>query len=88
MDKQLREALEQIHYEMDRTKFVDADDERVLRELLDDVRRLLESIEQRAEHHESVRERLAHLIGRFEETHPTLTANMGRLADALGRLAV
>jgi len=88
MDKHLRETLEQIHHEMEKTRFVDATDERVLRELLDDVQRLLDAVEQRAEHHESIRERLAHLMDRFEEEHPTLAANMGRLADALGRLAV
>jgi hypothetical protein len=88
LDKQLRESLEQIHHDIEHAEFVDADDERILRELLDDIRRLLEAAERRAEHHESVRDRLAHAIDRFEETHPTLTANLGRVSDALGRLAV
>lgn len=88
MDKQLRDTLEQIHQEIEKTTFVDAADEVVLRELLEDIRRLLESVEHRPEHHESIRERLAHVVDRFEETHPTLAANMGRVAEALGRIAV
>jgi hypothetical protein len=88
MDKHLRETLEQIHVEIEKTKFVDAGDEAVLRELMEDIRRLLEGAEQRSEHRESIRERLTHTIDRFEETHPTLAANMGRVAEALGRLAV
>jgi hypothetical protein len=88
MDKHLHDTLEQIHLEIEKTTFIDARDEVVLRELLEDIRRLLEGIEQPALHQESIRERLAHLMDRFEETHPTMTANMGRIAEALGRIAV
>ena len=88
MDKQLRNTLEQIHLEIEKTTFVDEGDEAVLRELLEDIRRLLEGVEQRPEHQESIRERLAHMMDRFEESHPTLAANMGRMAEALGRIAV
>jgi len=88
MDKQLRNTLEQIHLEIEKTTFVDEGDEAVLRELLEDIRRLLEGVEQRPEHQESIRERLTHMMDRFEESHPTLAANIGRMAEALGRIAV
>jgi hypothetical protein len=87
MDKHLRDNLEQLHHEIEKAKFVDANDERLLRELLDDIHRLLESKE-RGEQDESLTERLGHAIEQFEESHPTLTANLARLSDSLGRIAV
>ena len=88
MDKHLRENLEQLQREIEQTKFVDANDERLVRELLDDIHRLLESSEHRGEPDESLAERLGHAIERFEESHPTLTANLARLSESLGRIAV
>ena len=88
MDKHLRDNLEQLHREIETAKFVDANDERLLRELVDDIRRLLESSERGREPHETLTERLAHAIDQFEESHPTLTANLARLSASLGRIAV
>jgi uncharacterized protein DUF4404 len=88
MDKKLRESLEHIHREIENATFVDPGDEALVRELLDDIRNLLESKERRSEQHDSLTERLGHAIERFEESHPTLTANLARLSDSLGRAAV
>jgi len=88
MDKHLKENLEQLQREIEQAKFVDANDERLWRELLEDIRRLLESNERRGEPDESLTERLGHAIEQFEESHPTLTANLARLSEALGRIAV
>jgi hypothetical protein len=88
MDKHLRENLEQLQHEIENAKFVDENEERFLRELLDDIRRLLESKERRAEPHDSLTERLGHAMEQFEESHPTLTANLARLSESLGRIAV
>ena len=88
MDKHLRENLEQLHHEIENTKFVDAKDEQLWRELLDDIRRLLESKEGGGEQHDSMAERLGTAIEQFEESHPTLAANLARLSESLGRIAV
>jgi hypothetical protein len=91
MDPHLRETLEQMHRELHdevaRSKFVDEHDEALLRELLEDIRRLLESAE-RGDHEEPLTDRLSRAIEQFEESHPTLTATMTRLSQALGRIAV
>jgi hypothetical protein len=88
MDKHLRDSLEQLQRDIEQTEFVDGKDEQELRELHADIQRLLDSSERGGEQHESLAERLGHAIDRFEESHPTLTANLARLADALGRTAV
>jgi Domain of unknown function (DUF4404) len=88
MDKHFHDSLEQLQQEIEETRFVNAADERLLRELLDDIARLLESSERRREQHDSLVERLRGAIERFEESHPTLTTNMARLSEALGRIAV
>ena len=37
---------------------------------------------------ESIMERLREAIGLFEQTHPTLTAAIGRLADTLANIGI
>jgi hypothetical protein len=91
MDKHLREHLEQLHreIEVEGGKVVDAADKALLAELLVDLQRLLDApAASEPDSDETVTERLAHAIDEFEESHPTLTATLSRLADALGRLAV
>ena len=91
MDKQLREHLEQLHreIEIEGDKFVDAADKKLLAELLADLHRVLDSAEARAaDDEEPLADRVAHAIETFEESHPTLTAMLARLSEALGRIAV
>ena len=63
---------------------------RKVAELLLDLHRVLESagLATEADADEPVTERVAHAIENFEESHPTLTATLSRLAEALGRIAV
>jgi len=85
----LHETLEHLHEEIEKAKFVGPADEALLRELMDDIRELLEAAaERRGEEHESIRERLKDAVEHFADSHPTLTSNIKRLADALGRAAV
>ena len=87
--KQLRRTLERLHDEIEETKFVDANDEQLLRDLLADITRLLDAATERREaEEESIGERLSEAIQRFEKSHPTLAANIERVIDAFGRLAV
>ena len=51
------------------------------------LKSLLES-EERSEEHESLADRLRNAAGHFEESHPTLTAAVGRIADALSAIGV
>lgn len=87
--KQLRRTLERLHEEIEETDFVDANDEKLLRELMADITRVLDaSAERREVEEESIGERLSEAIQRFEKSHPTLAANIERVIDAFGRLAV
>jgi hypothetical protein len=87
VDKHLKDNLEQLHREIEKTEFVDPKDERLLHELLEDIRRLIESSERPHEQHDSLAERLGHAIEQFEESHPTLTATLARLSESFGRIA-
>jgi hypothetical protein len=91
MDKQLREHLEQLHREIEAesAKVADASDKALLAELLGDLDRVLRAARPAgADAEEPLSERLANAIDNFEESHPTLTATLSRLAEALGRIAV
>jgi hypothetical protein len=92
MDKQLRAHLEQLHrdIELEGSKVIDAADRELLTELLDDLHRVLASTDPggTAGGDEPVTARVSHAIEQFEESHPTLTATLAQLAEALGRIAV
>ena len=85
---QLRRTLAQLHQEIEKTEFIDPKDEALLRGLMRDIRALLEASAAKRGEHRSLGDRLKDAIERFEDSHPTLTANMQRVADALGRAAV
>ena len=84
----LRNALTQLHEEIEKTTFLDPKDEALLRELMGDIGDLLEASAAKRGGRESLGERLKDAIERFEDLHPTLTANIQRVADTLGRAAV
>jgi Domain of unknown function (DUF4404) len=69
-----------------------------LREAAREIERALGALQERgnggageargAEDADSLRRRLQEAIGRFEESHPTLTAVVGRVIDALSDLGI
>jgi ElaB/YqjD/DUF883 family membrane-anchored ribosome-binding protein len=97
MPKQhLRETLQELHEELESTDSVDKENRELLRELMQDIRHLLEksgepsSAEQTSwqERHRSLQDRLRHSAQDFEESHPSLTMALRRVIDALQWMSV
>jgi len=85
----LREELERLHEELQRTPSIDAESRQLLSELARDIRTLLErSDDERSESDASLGERLREATERFEESHPALTSLVGRIADQLSRMGI
>lgn len=85
MEKQhLRDLLQQVHSELDRTESMDPESRRLLRGLMDDIHKTLEEgkdEEETALH--TFREDLENSARQFEVRHPTITAAIVQLIDAL-----
>ncbi len=82
----LRERLDQLHAELAKTESVDERSREALESLLRDIQALLE--QSGAQPQPSLRERLSQATRDFEESHPTLSATLGRVADALSNLGI
>ena len=83
----LREDLLRLKQELERSDSLDPDSRARLAEITADIESLLESEEAGAPH-ESLADRLRSAAEHFEESHPTLTAAVGRIADALSAIGI
>ena len=83
---ELSRRLSDLHAELARTQSVDPQS----RELLEHVRRDIESVLERSDEsgRSSLRDRLEAAIEHFETSHPLLTATMGRVMDQLANLGI
>jgi hypothetical protein len=87
--EQLRKHLEALHSELASTSSVDEGSKRLLEEVLTDIHGLLERTEPAGEdEHQSLGDRLLEATRDFEESHPTLSAAVGRVVDALANLGI
>ena len=82
----LREKLAELHAELAKTESVDERSREALEHLLRDIQALLEESGERQ--HASLSERISQATRDFEESHPTLSATLGRVADALSNLGI
>jgi hypothetical protein len=86
---ELHQTLQQLHEELARAQRLDPESERLLRELLADISKILDRETADAPVEGSgVIERLTDASKQFEEHHPRLVTAIGRLADALSRIGV
>ena len=83
---ELERRLSELHAELARTQSVDPES----RELLEHVRRDIESVLERSDERgqSTLRGRLEAAIEHFETSHPVLTATMGRVMDQLANLGI
>jgi hypothetical protein len=87
--EQLREHLEALHSELASTPSVDERSKQLLEEVLTDIHGLLERTEPAAEdEHQSLGDRLREATRHFEDSHPTVSAAVGRVVDALSNLGI
>ena len=90
---QLHEHLRQLHTELEHGPPVDDDTRALLRTILDDINRLLQTPgasptpESTPEHdHDTIIGRLKDATWELEESHPKLTTAASQLAEAIGRI--
>ena len=84
----LRETLEELERELERSEAVDERSRERLAHVLGEVRELLgEDVEPRDEHR-SLLDRLREATRDFEEEHPALAETIGRVAAALSNLGI
>jgi predicted component of type VI protein secretion system len=82
----LRRMLEQLHTELQRADTIDDSSRELLRSVVGDIEDLLER--KQGAQPESIIERLREAVRAFENTHPTLTDAIGRVADALAGIGI
>ena len=84
----LRELLEKLHTELERTNVTDEAERERLRHLEADIRSLLERSGENVETDESVLERLQDSIDHFETTHPQLTLMISQISTILSNAGI
>lgn len=89
-DPTLRELLEQLHKELERTETVDEQGNEMLRHLDADIRKLLKrsGSEAKIEPEEPIFERLQDTIDHFEITHPRLTMLLSEMMTILSNAGI
>lgn len=87
-DQNLRELLERLHTELDRTGTVDEKGNEMLRHLDADIRDLLERSGTKTETDESMLERFQDAIDHFETTHPSLTLTLSEIMTILSNAGI
>ncbi len=85
--ERLKEDLLRMRQELERSDSLAPDTRARLEEIAADIESMLES-EERREGHESLADRLRSAADHFEESHPSLTAAVGRIADALSAIGI
>ncbi len=89
MKKQLREHLEQLQSELAGAAALDEESKKLIDSVLQDVQELLDHTESATSHEpHGLAERLRDATRQFEESHPTLSAAVGRVMDTLTNLGI
>ena len=87
--QELRRRLAELHAELERVPAVDAEARAALEQVMREIREVLARSEGAPPREEaSLAERLRDAGRHFEESHPTLTATLGRVVDALAALGI
>ncbi len=86
--EQLRETLELLHQQLGEAKDVDADMAAKLSGAIDDIATVLDEKSDADYEPASLGERLGEATRHFEQSHPTLSGTIGRLADILAQMGI
>ena len=86
---QLRERIQELLDELDQIEAGDSEARDHLESVVHDIREAVEeTAPEEGEGHESLIDRLNEATRHFEESHPRLTAMVGRVADSLSNLGI
>lgn len=87
----LREHLANLHAELGAAQRVDPQSTRLLGELMEDIKRLMQQPAETAAPQtapQTLPDRLESIAVQFEAAHPTLAASSRRLVDLLGKVGL
>ena len=87
-EAKLRSTLAELLEELERTDSVDAESQRLLREVLADIQTLLESRDAAVESEEPLTDRLREATREFETSHPRVAETVERVVDALAAMGI
>jgi uncharacterized membrane protein YccC len=88
-ETRLRTTLEELQRTLEEPDAVDAESRQLLGELVEEIQAVLaRAPEEREDADPSLLDRLAEMAQRFEKSHPSLTAAVGRVANALSNLGI
>ncbi len=83
----LREKLEQLHAELERTQEIDESNSEYLQHLIVDIQSVLnQSGVEQSRKYPLITERLRDAIKRLEDSHPKLTLAIGQVLDHLAQV--
>jgi len=88
MDKETTRILRQLQRQLQDLDSLGEADQKLVEQLRNDIDLLLSHSREVAASSHSVREQLEKGVGRFEVSHPELTAVMARLIDALSNMGI
>ncbi|MDH5644112.1 MAG: DUF4404 family protein [Gemmatimonadota bacterium] len=84
-DQKLRELLDQLHSELERTESVDEKGREMLSHLNADIQKFIDPTE---ENDESLFKRLQDSIDHFEVDHPAITAALSQILNILNNAGI
>ena len=87
-DQNMRDLLEKLHEELERTEVTDEASRERLRYLQADIRALRERSGERMESDEPLLERLQESIDHFEISHPQLTMMLSQMMTILSNAGI
>jgi len=86
--QELGQRIQELLDELEKVRPADPEKRERLERVLHDIRAAVAESEQEAHEHETLRERFDEATLQFEESYPTLTAVIGRVADSLANLGI
>lgn len=87
-DQNLRELLEKLHNELEKTEVTDEEGREKLRHLDADIRQLLKRSGEKTETDEPMLERFQESIDHFEASHPRLTMLISQMMTILSNAGI
>lgn len=87
-EDRLQEKLEELHTELQTVETIDQNELRVLRQLRDDIQRLLERSKTQEANYERLSSNLQDAVKQLEASHPKLAMLLGQVADVLAKMGI
>ena len=85
-NQNLRQALEQLHAELQRTDSTDPKTRELLQHLINDIQNALQDTSADVERYKTLRQPMGESTKRLADSHPDLVLKIGRILDNLARV--